>query len=120
MDALKSGTTGGSFGDRLRTGWRPVGDRLGFCEGVSMIQKFDLPIFAREFVVLLGVALALAVPVTWLVTERWLESFAYRVDVTAMPFLQAATIALLIAMLSIARQIYRTARMNPTQSLRSE
>jgi putative ABC transport system permease protein len=62
----------------------------------------------------------IASPMAWLVMNRWLRDFAYRIDIGWMVFALTASIALLIAALTIGLQAMRSARANPVGNLRSE
>ncbi len=76
--------------------------------------------FAWEFGALLLAALIAAIPLTIVSTNSWLNSFAYRIDVGAVPFVLAAAVVALVAVVSVATQTYRAATANPTISLRSQ
>jgi len=73
---------------------------------------------SSEFLRLIFVALALAVPVGWLLMNRWLEDFAYRVDVDWQIIGPAAIMTLLVAWSTIAWQSIKAARTNPAEVLR--
>lgn len=75
--------------------------------------------FAREYAVLLLIALLAAVPLTTMAINNWLDSFAYRIDLGVIPFLGAALVVFVVASVSVASQTYRAAVANPTISLRS-
>lgn len=62
----------------------------------------------------------IAWPVAWYAMNRWLQNFAYRVDLSIMPFLLAGLVALGIAILTVSWQAIRAATVNPVESLRSE
>jgi putative ABC transport system permease protein len=62
----------------------------------------------------------IAWPVAWYALYKWLENFAYRIDLTAWPFLLAGVSALFIALLTISMQAIRAATANPVESLRYE
>jgi putative ABC transport system permease protein len=49
---------------------------------------------------------------------RWLEAFAYRIDVAPTPFVLAAAISLAVALGTVALQSLGAARARPVQSLR--
>ncbi|MDA1028450.1 MAG: ABC transporter permease [Bacteroidetes bacterium] len=76
--------------------------------------------FTFEFGLLILLGLILAVPLTILSIQEWLNSFAYRIDLGLGPFVWSTVIVLSVALLSIAYQTYRAASANPTISLRSE
>jgi putative ABC transport system permease protein len=62
----------------------------------------------------------IAWPVAWLVMRRWLDSFAYRVDLEVWTFAAASAAALLIALLTVVTQAVRVARAKPIEALRYE
>jgi putative ABC transport system permease protein len=79
-----------------------------------------LGLFFRDVAVLVCVAFALAIPVAYLASQRWLEDFAYRVDVGPAVFALAGAAALLIALASTGAHAARAALKNPADSLRYE
>ena len=62
----------------------------------------------------------LASPVALLVMQKWLEGFAYRVDIGAHVFILAVMISLLVSLLSVGYQTVKAALVNPVKSLRYE
>ena len=79
---------------------------------VSMLSK--------EFMVLVLIASALAIPLAWWAMNKWLEDFAYRINVGWWIFLAAGVIALLIALITVSSQAIKAAIANPVKSLRTE
>lgn len=69
---------------------------------------------------LVVVAIVLALPLSYLLMQRWLEGFAYRVAWQWWYFAAAGMGALLIAWLTVSVQAWRAARRNPVLSLRAE
>jgi cell division protein FtsX len=69
---------------------------------------------------LVVVAIVLALPLSYLLLERWLEGFAYRVAWQWWYFAAAGMGSLLIAWLTVSVQAWRAARRNPVLSLRAE
>ncbi len=66
------------------------------------------------------VSFLLACPAAYFIMKRWLQDFAYRTGISWWIFVLAGLAALLISMLTISLQIYRTAVQNPVNSLRYE
>ncbi len=62
----------------------------------------------------------IAWPVAYVVMRRWLDSFAYRVDLELWTFAAASAAALLIAWLTVLAQALRVARARPVVALRYE
>ena len=92
--------------------------------GVRKVLGASVPslvmLLSKEFTRLVVVAFVVAVPVAYLLMNRWLEAFAYRVEIGPMVFVVALLSVLLIAWLSVSYQALRAARVNPVQSLRYE
>lgn len=77
-------------------------------------------LLSRDFLRLVLIALVLAVPLAWYFMQRWLENFAYRIDIQWWVFALVGVAALGIACLTVGFQGIRAALANPVESLRSE
>lgn len=74
----------------------------------------------REFVVLLGLALLVAFPLAFYSIGRWLETFAYHVEISPVLYMAALLITLLVTVLTVTVQAYRAALADPVKALRHE
>ena len=74
----------------------------------------------KDFIILIVVALFIASPVAWYFMHRWLQGFAYRVDLNLWIYVLAGFGAILIALLTIGFQAIKAALANPVKNLRSE
>ncbi|MDB5262619.1 MAG: hypothetical protein JWQ14_1900 [Adhaeribacter sp.] len=82
---------------------------------------FDIVgLLSKDFVALVLVANILAWPLAWYGLHRWLQDFAYRVEMGWWVFVLAGVLALLIALLTISLQAIKAAVANPVKSLRTE
>jgi putative ABC transport system permease protein len=92
--------------------------------GIRKILGAPVPklvgLLTRDFVRMVVLANLIAWPVAYFAMRKWLESFAYRIDITLGVFLLAAGAALLIAFLTISSQTLRAAMSNPVDTLRYE
>ena len=79
-----------------------------------------ISMLSRDFMILVFIASALAIPLAWWAMNRWLEDFAYRINIGWWIFLAAAVIALLIALITVSSQAIKAALANPVKSLRTE
>jgi putative ABC transport system permease protein len=79
-----------------------------------------LVLLSKEFLVLVLVSLFVAIPVTWLVMNNWLQDFAYRINIQWWVFALAGFIAILIAMVTTGLQALKASVANPVKSLRTE
>lgn len=77
-------------------------------------------LLSKDFLKLVAIAVIIASPIAWLVMNKWLESFAYRTNISWMVFVITTFVALLIALLTISFQAIRAAIANPVKSLHTE
>ncbi|MGH7596401.1 MAG: ABC transporter permease [bacterium] len=84
--------------------------------GVSSV----VVLLSKEFVALVLLANFVAWPLAWYAMNRWLEGFAYRIDLGWMIFALAGGLALLIALATVSLQTIKAALANPVDSLRCE
>jgi putative ABC transport system permease protein len=75
---------------------------------------------SKDFLKLIIIAIVIASPIAWLVLSKWLEDFAYRVNISWWIFVVAGALALMIAMLTVSFQAIKAAIANPIKSLRTE
>jgi putative ABC transport system permease protein len=62
----------------------------------------------------------LAWPLAYLCMHRWLEGFAYHVDLNPLAFLAASVLALVIALATVSGHALMVARTRPVEALRYE
>ncbi|MBC3786952.1 ABC transporter permease [Spirosoma utsteinense] len=86
--------------------------------GASVVSIIAL--LSKDFLKLVLIAIVLAVPVAWFAMDRWLDDFAYRIDLSWWMFALAGLLAVGIALLTVGFQSVKAALMNPVKSLRSE
>ncbi len=75
---------------------------------------------SKEFLILVLIACVLAVPVAYLFMQKWLNEFAYRIDLGAGIFVLAGIVILIIAGITISLRTVKAATVNPVKSLRNE
>lgn len=73
-----------------------------------------------SFTKLVAISAILAIPIAYYFLDDWLSSFAFRIDLGVLVFAIPTIITLFIAVLTVSIQSYRTANMNPVESLRNE
>ncbi len=95
---------------------KEIGIRKAMGASVTGIMLMLSKDFARWVVI----ANIIAWPVSYYIITSWLENFPYRISPGPAIFILAAIIALLIAVVTVAGQSYRTANMNPANTLRDE
>ncbi|MBD0256671.1 MAG: ABC transporter permease, partial [Cytophagales bacterium] len=77
-------------------------------------------LLSRDFLKPVAVAIGLASPVAWYAMHRWLEDYAYRIEIGWWVFVVAGLAAVVIALLTVSYQSVKAALTNPVQSLRNE
>jgi len=75
---------------------------------------------SKDFMKLVLVAALIAFPVAWFFMHKWLEDFAYRINISLWVFALAGFLAVLIALLTISFQAIKAAVSNTVRTLRSE
>lgn len=76
--------------------------------------------FCREYILRLAIAFVIACPVAYFLMHNWLAGFAFRTALSWWLFPLAGLVILLVTLLTVVGQCYRTASRNPLQSLRYE
>ena len=103
-----------TYSAQLRT--KEIGVRKVLGASVANI----VALLGKDFIVLVIIAIIIAIPVAVYSMNEWLESFAYRTDISYWLFIAASAIAVGIAVLTIGFQAIKAAVANPVKSLRSE
>jgi ABC-type antimicrobial peptide transport system permease subunit len=86
--------------------------------GASIGSLFTL--LSKEFLLLVGIAFAIAAPLGWWAMDNWLNNFAYRAPIQWWVFAVSGLLAMMIAMGTVCFQALKSANANPVKSLRSE
>jgi putative ABC transport system permease protein len=86
--------------------------------GASVSQIVVL--LAKDFLVLVAVAVVLAVPLAYFVLDRWLDAFAHRVELGPWLFLVGGLVALAVALATVSWKAIRAAMTDPVKALRYE
>ena len=77
-------------------------------------------LLSQDFLKLVLVAIVIASPIAWYAMNRWLQDFAYKINIEWWVFGLAGLLAAGIALLTVSFQSIKAALMNPVNSLRSE
>ena len=77
-------------------------------------------LLSKDFVKLILVSFVIAFPIAWWAMSKWLEAFAYRINIEWNIFAIAGVFTLLIALLTVSYQAIKAAVANPVKSLRTE
>jgi putative ABC transport system permease protein len=77
-------------------------------------------LISKDFLSLVLIAVLIATPISWMAMNKWLQEFAYRIEIHWWMFVLVAVVALLIAALTIGYNTVKAAMQNPVKSLRTE
>lgn len=86
--------------------------------GATIVQILRL--LNKDFVKWIGFAFIIAVPISWVAMQKWLEGFAYKTEMSWWIFVIAGLAALIIALITVSWQSLRAAIANPVDALRDE
>jgi putative ABC transport system permease protein len=92
--------------------------------GVRKVLGASIPsiihALTRDFTAWILLSNIIALPVSWYVMSKWLQNFAYHIDLHWWMFALAGLLVLIIAQLTVSWQAVRAATANPVKSLRYE
>lgn len=86
--------------------------------GASILSVMTL--LSKDFLKLILIAFLIAIPISWYLSQSWLQNFAYRTEMGIEIFLLAGVLVTSIALATISWQSAKAALANPVKSLRSE
>jgi ABC-type antimicrobial peptide transport system permease subunit len=92
--------------------------------GVRKVLGASVPdiitMLSNNFLKLVAISMLIAFPVAWLAMNRWLQNFAYKINMDWWVFAIAGAATILIALITVSYQSIKAALSNPVKSLRTE
>ncbi|HEY5465023.1 MAG TPA: ABC transporter permease [Hanamia sp.] len=95
---------------------KEIGIRKVLGASVTSVTKM----LSKDFIKLVFISCLVAFPLSWWAMNKWLQSFAYRINISWWIFAVAGITAILIALITVSFQAIKAALANPVDSLRSE
>ncbi|MDN3588929.1 ABC transporter permease [Pedobacter aquatilis] len=86
--------------------------------GASDIQIFKL--INSSFFIMVLVANLISWPIAYILTKKWLETFAYRIDLPVLPFIGSSLITILLTVITVSVQARKAVKANPVDALKYE
>ncbi len=86
--------------------------------GASIFKLWQM--LSMDFVILVIISCAIAIPTAYYFLNKWLQQYAYRMEISWWIFAGAAMGAIILTVLTVSFQAIKAALMNPVNSLRSE
>lgn len=93
---------------------------IGIRRVLGATDRNILTLVSGNFIRLAAIASAIALPVSWWLINRWLDSYAYRVSISVWTFFKTEAVILAIAMAVIGVLTIKAIAANPVKALRSE
>ena len=100
----------------IKQRFKEIGIRKVLGASISGVVR----LLSKDFLKLVLIAIVIASPVAWYAAHKWLQDFAYKIDINGWTFLLAGMAALTIAFTTVCLQALRAASANPVKSLRTE
>jgi putative ABC transport system permease protein len=86
--------------------------------GATVAGIFTL--LSSDFLKLVFIAVVIATPAAWYIMARWLQGFAYRINISWWVFVGAGLLVMITALFTVSFEAVKAALMNPVRSLRAE
>lgn len=93
---------------------------IGLRKVLGIKTSAILVLLSKEFVYLILIALVVSIPVSYLLLERWLNGFAYRISIEVWPFIIAGLITFGVSTATVLYHAIRASWINPVQALKHE
>ena len=93
---------------------------IGIRKVLGAGDKQVVVLFASVFIRIFLIASLVAVPVAWFVAYKWLQGFVYRVSISPLIIILSLAGLLMITLLTVSHEIWKSARANPVRALRTE
>ena len=109
----------GLFGLAAFTAERRIKE-IGIRKVLGATKSNIVMMLSKDFTRLVGVSILIAIPISYFLMKEWLQSFAYKINLSAWIFVGSAVVSLLIAWLTVSSQALRAASVNPAKCLKDE
>lgn len=90
---------------------------IGIRKVLGASDRSLLILLTRDFIKLVLISVLVAVPLTYWTMERWLTAFPYRENINVMLFVWAAAAAVVIALMTVSYQAWKSSRTDPVRSI---
>lgn len=74
----------------------------------------------KDLIKLVVIANCIAFPIAYIIVSQWLSKYEYKVDISVLPFVLAASLSIVVAILTVSIQSLKVAKSNPIDALKYE
>ncbi len=93
---------------------------IGIRKVLGASLKNVVTTLSADFLKLVLIAMAIAIPLAWVAASKWLEKYPYRIQISWWIFVSGGLLVIIIALITVSFQAIKAAMANPVKSLRSE
>lgn len=93
---------------------------IGIRKVLGASQKQVASLFLNLFFKIIVIACAIAIPIAWFTSYKWLQGFVYRTAIDPLIFGISLLVLLVITLLTVSYEVLKSASLNPVKSLRTE
>ncbi|MEM9722097.1 MAG: ABC transporter permease [Bacteroidota bacterium] len=93
---------------------------IGIRKVLGASSRSLVGLISKDFLKLVGLSILLASPIAWYIMDRWLESFAYQIEIHFWIFVLIGMLVLCLAFLTVSIHSFQVAIANPSDTLREE
>ncbi|MEM0938851.1 MAG: FtsX-like permease family protein [Bacteroidota bacterium] len=109
----------GLFGLAAYTAERRIKE-IGIRKVLGATTSNIVMMLSKDFTRLVGISIIIGLPISYYFMNEWLQSFAYKIDLSIWIFVSAALISLLISWVTVSSQAFKAASVNPAKCLKDE
>jgi putative ABC transport system permease protein len=93
---------------------------IGIRKSLGASSTGIVGMLSLEYLKLIGLAFLIAIPVSYVIINWWLNNFAFKINIGVLSFIIGGLLAVIIALLSVSFQSVKAANSNPVDSLKYE
>lgn len=93
---------------------------IGIRKALGSSNAGIIYLLSSDFIKVVALAIAIAIPLSFFILRKWLDSFVFKIDLEWWYFAGSGLLALVVAWLTVASQAAKASRINPVKCLRSE
>ncbi|UZR97943.1 FtsX-like permease family protein [Chondrinema litorale] len=86
--------------------------------GANLTSIFVL--LSKNFIILTIIGTIVTIPLTWVIMERWLQNYVYRIEISTVNFMLALAVILFVLIVTVSMQLGKVSRNNPAETLKAE